>query len=69
MITFTEKNTVGPQARVDEGGVLDEQPMKADDFRQSQIVLAGLQYGAAPPLQSISRRALSFDLETRAIPL
>ena len=63
VVPFAEENAVGTQAGADESRVLDQDALKADDFIESEPVLAGLQDRAAPPLQPVARRALALDLE------
>ena len=65
VVTLTQEDAVRSQPRMDEACILDEDAVQADDLRQREIVLAGLQNRAAPSLQSVSRRAFAFDLEAR----
>ncbi len=48
VIAFSYEDTVRSEASVDEARVLDEDAMEAEDLREGEIVLAGLQDGAAP---------------------
>ncbi len=66
VIALAEENAVRPQARPREARVLDQHAMQAQDLVKRQRVLAGLQHGAAPPLQPAARRLLAFDLEAGA---
>ncbi len=66
VIALAQENAVRPQAGPREARVLDQHRMQAHDFIERQLVLSGLQHGAAPPLQPAARRLLAFDLEAGA---
>lgn len=63
-VALTQEHTLGPETDGNEACIFDQDTLQSNDLIESEAILACLQHGPAPPLQAVSGRPLSLNLET-----